>query len=367
MSHAVGRRSAWAAPLRFRRIWLRVITFIIVVLIHIHVASSRFVVLRTLLLRCLRHAGQWSRSSHRGKRGWVVSSLRWVIAIVEPPGVRAILWALAWHLRRRHAVWGCGPTAVRLFNLLALFIIRRWLGGNVVILLPFAMSLWRCSWRTLITIAGSLLSSSLSRCWWRSTTSDTTASRRIRVMLVRALVTVTWRCGSILHDRAHLGGRATRTGTVWRNSTLCGRLTWRTTKTSRWWGWWGRHTASVRPVVGIRDTGRLGWLGWWLLVHRRLRLRVSCLRRELRWLRVVGTRSNMVCLWRWRHATTHRSWDRRWRAGRALRTRAAGRRAWRLCVGPRRFLSRASRPLRSMLSRRTNALALLIWVQLLRR
>jgi hypothetical protein len=122
----------------------------------------------------------------------------------------------------------------------------------------------------------------------------------------------------------------------------------------------------MRPIVGVRDTSRLGWL-LLLLMHRRLWLRMSCLRSKLRRLRMVGARSNMVRLWRWRHATTHRSRTRRWRASRPLRTRPTSRRARRLCVGPRCFLPWASRSLRSVLSRRTDALALLIWVQLLRR
>ena len=103
-----------------------------------------------------------------------------------------------------------------------------------------------------------------------------------------------------------------------------------------------------------------------LLMHRRLWLRMSCLRRELRRLRMVGTRSHMVCLGGWGHAATDRARARRWRAGRTLRARTAGGRTRRLCVGPGCFLAWTSWPLRSMLGGGANALALLVWVQLLR-
>jgi hypothetical protein len=58
-SNAVGGRIARATALRLGRVGLRIIAFVIIVLIHIHVSSSRFVMLRslwTLLLWCFRHA-----------------------------------------------------------------------------------------------------------------------------------------------------------------------------------------------------------------------------------------------------------------------------------------------------------------------
>ena len=100
VSHAVRRRCAWAASLRLCRTRLGLFTLVVVILVHVHVASGWLVMLGSLGLGRLRHARQWSSSSHRRERRWVVSSLRWVVTIVEPSGVRSILWALTRHLRR---------------------------------------------------------------------------------------------------------------------------------------------------------------------------------------------------------------------------------------------------------------------------
>jgi hypothetical protein len=262
MRNAVGGSIAGATALRLGRIGLRIVALIIVVLIHIHVSSSRFVMLRSLLLWCLRHARQWSRSCHRRKRRRMVSSLRWVITIVEAARIRPLLRALTWHLGRRHAVRGSWTTTVRLFHLLALLFVRRRLCTHVLTFsFPFAVSLnWRSSRRPVVAFTGCLLGSSLGRSWRRSSAGNTTSSRRICMVLVWSLVAVPWRSRPVLDNRAHFRWWAGRANTIGRRSTLARGLSWWAAETSRWRRRWRRDTASVGAVIRVGNTVRLGWL-----------------------------------------------------------------------------------------------------------
>lgn len=190
----------------------------------------------------------------------MVSSLGRVVAIVEAPGIGTLLRALARHLRRRHAVRGSWTAAVRLFHLLTLLVVHGRLCIRVVILLPLAVSLRWSSRRSVVALAGCLLSSRLGRSWRRSSASNATGSRRISMVLVRSLVSVAWRSRSVLNDRAHFRRWAGRANTVWRYAALARGLRWWATETCRWGRGWRRHTTSVRAVVRVGDTVRLRWL-----------------------------------------------------------------------------------------------------------
>jgi hypothetical protein len=234
----------------------------------------------------------------------------------------------------------------------------------MVIFLPLAVSLWWSSRRSVVALASCLFSSRLGRSWRRSSASNATSGRRISMVLVWSLVSVARRSCSVLNDRSHLRRWAGRADTVWGRGTLASGLSWWAAESSWWRRGRRRNTTSVRAVVRVGDTVRLRCL--LLLVYRWLWLRMSRLRCELRWLRVVRTGSNMVCLRRWGHATTHWCrWSGRWGTSWPLRTRTVCRRTRGLCVRPGCFLSGAYGPLRSMLCRWSDALALLIWVQLL--
>lgn len=96
--HAIDGRTPRASSFRLGQIGLRILGIVIVVLVNIHMASSRLMMLRTFLLGRLRHARR-RRSTHRRKRRWVVCSLRRVVAIVESSRVWSFLRALTRHLR----------------------------------------------------------------------------------------------------------------------------------------------------------------------------------------------------------------------------------------------------------------------------
>ena len=229
-------------------------------------------------------------------------------------------------------MWGSWTTAVRLFHLLTLFFIRRRLCAHVIrFSLPFAVSFdWWGGRRPVVTFTGCLLSSSLGRSWRRSSASNTTGGRGISMVLIWPLVAVPWRSRSVLDDRTHFRWGTCRADTIGRHGTLARGLSWWATETGRWWRRWWRNTTSVRAVVWIGNTVRLGWL---LLMQWWLRLCMNSLRRKLRRLRMVRARGSMVRLRRRRHATAHWPWWT-WRRGAswALRTRTVCRRARRLCV-----------------------------------
>jgi hypothetical protein len=135
-----------------------IFTLIIVVLIHVHVSSSRLVMLGPLLLWCLRHAGQWWLGSIHGRqRRWVVGSLRRMVAIVEAARIRSILRAVTRNLRRRDPMRGWRRSAtVWLFQLLTLLVTRL---CEVIGLFPLSQSL---GWGGRGTILGAIFA--LSGC-----------------------------------------------------------------------------------------------------------------------------------------------------------------------------------------------------------
>jgi hypothetical protein len=182
-------------------------------------------------------------------------------------------------------------------------------------------------------------------------------------MLIGTLIPVTRRPSAILDNRPYFRRWAGRTS-VRRHGSLTGSLTWWTTEACRRRWRWRRTATSMRAVVRVRDTVRLGWLLW--LVQRCLRLSMSRLGRQLRWLSMIWTWSDVMCLRRGRHATTHRSSTWRWMTNRALRARPIGRRPRGLWVRPWLLLSRTCWSLMGMLGRRTDGITLFVWVQLLR-
>jgi hypothetical protein len=365
MCGAIGRRIARATTLRSWSGHLGIFTIIIIVLVDVHVTRCRLVLLRPFLFRSFRHTRRrWCRT-HCGKRRRVVRSFRRMVTIVELSSVWGNLRAVTGNLRRRGWVRRSWPAAVRLLQLLALLFVGRRLWVDVVVIFPLAVTLRRCSGRTIIPIACSSFGSDHSRWWGRSTACDPAASRAIR-MMVWTLITGARGASAMLNDWSNFRWRAGWTP-IWEGWSLVGGLRRWSSQARGWRRWWWRYATSMRrrTVVGVRDAVGLWWL--LLVVHRR-RLGMNRLWCELWWRGMVRARSNMVCLWRRRHATTHRS--TRARRGRTNGTRGpgtVGRRARRLAVRPRGLLSRANRPLGSMLSGRTNAIALLVGIQLLGR
>jgi hypothetical protein len=186
-----------------------------------------------------------------------------------------------------------------LFELLALFVVALQLRTLLPLPVPFR---W-CSGWAILTIPCSCLCSRESGRWRWRTTCNTATSGGISMMLglVGALVSIAWRASTVLDDRSHLWWWTTRTSTIrWERTR--GRLTRWTGQTSRWWGRrrWNTAGASMWTVIRVRNTvrllGLLRLLG--LVGRRRWLLSLGRLRCKLWWLRVVGTGSHVVRLWR---------------------------------------------------------------------
>jgi hypothetical protein len=225
---AVCSSIAGTPALRLGRSRLCFLAFVIIVFVNVHMTSSWLVVFRAFrafdtlspfLLWCLRHTGQRWLGSHRWQRWWVVSSLRWVVAVIEAPRIRSGLGAVTRYLGRRHTVRGRGTTAVWLLQFLTLLVIGWRLWVYMVVLLPLAVPFGGSGEWAVITVPRRCFSCSQCRCWRRRTASNTATGRRIRVVLVRSLVSIAWRASPVLHNGAHLWWRAARTS-VWGQRTL---------------------------------------------------------------------------------------------------------------------------------------------------
>ena len=191
MRSAICRDCPRTAAIRLWRVRLCIISFVIIILINIHVTGSRLVMLRALLLGCLRHARQRSWCcTHWRKRGWMVGSLGRMVAVIESSCIWGAMWAVTSNLRRWHWMWRRRATTVWFFELLTLFIVRRRLGVDVLIIFPLAMPFRRCSWRTVIAIACSGFRSDHGRCWRGSAARDATAGRGVRMVLIWPLIAV---------------------------------------------------------------------------------------------------------------------------------------------------------------------------------
>lgn len=103
-----------------------------------------------------------------------MSCFRRAVTVVEATMIRAILWTLTRHLRRRHTVRGRGASAMRLIQLLTLLVVGGGLRVRVIILFPLAMALWGCGRGTFFPITGGLLGSSKSSGRGGCTSGDTT-------------------------------------------------------------------------------------------------------------------------------------------------------------------------------------------------
>jgi hypothetical protein len=187
---AIGRCVARATTLRCWSGHFGIFAIIIVVFVNVHVARSRFVLLRPFLLRCFRHPRRWRRHSHCRKRRRVVSRFGRMVAIVESSSVWSTVRAVTSNLWRGRWMGRSRPAAVWLLKLLALFLIRRWLRVDMIVIFPLAVPFGRCSWRTIIPLACSGFGSSQSRCWRRRTTRNAAAGRVIGMVLVWSLITV---------------------------------------------------------------------------------------------------------------------------------------------------------------------------------
>jgi len=103
MSHPIGRRVTRALALSFSHGWLGILALVVIVLIHIHVTGSWFVMLRSFLFGCLGQTRRRLSCIHRWERRRVMSGLRWMIAVVDASSIRCSLRAVpgerALHLR----------------------------------------------------------------------------------------------------------------------------------------------------------------------------------------------------------------------------------------------------------------------------
>jgi hypothetical protein len=235
----------------------------------------------------------------------MMGGFRRMIPVVKTTGIGSILRAVAGRLRRRDAVRWRWATTVRLLHLLTLLIIAWGFWAHMVTVFPLPMSLGRCRRGTIFSIASSSFSCRKSRSGRRGTTGDTASGRRIRVVLVRALIPVAGRPRAVLDDWPNLGRWTTHTPIGWKRAL--GLARW--TVQSAWGRWRGRrHAVGVRSIIGVRNTA--GLLRLWLLVRRELRLSLRSLRRKLRWRRMIWAWSDVMGLWGWRKPTSQRP---RWR------------------------------------------------------
>jgi len=119
MSYPIDWKVTRALTLSLSHGGFGILALVVIVLIHVHVTGSWFMVLRSLLFRRLGQARRRLSCIHRWERRGMMSGLGWMIAVVDTSGVRCSLravpgeWTL--HLRRRNAVWRSRAAAVWLF------------------------------------------------------------------------------------------------------------------------------------------------------------------------------------------------------------------------------------------------------------
>ena len=172
MRQSVCRNGAWAFPFRFwRSVSLLILGPIAVVFIYIHLTCCWFVMLRALLFWGLGHAWYWLGRINGWKRRRMMSSLRWMVAVVQSPSVHVIMRAVSW--RRGYPVGRGRTSAMRLIQSLALLVISRRLLIHWTFIFPFPRSLGRRGWSPLITFASGSFSCCLGGCRSWSATSDT--------------------------------------------------------------------------------------------------------------------------------------------------------------------------------------------------
>lgn len=156
-----------------------------------------------------------------------MGSLRWMVAVIETTSIWSMLRAVTGNLWRWCWMRGRRTTAVCLLELLALLVIGGWLGVDVVIVFPFAMSLRWCSWGAIITIASCSLCSH-RRSWWRCSACNATAGRWVCMVLVWSLVAIARGSCSILNNWSNLWRRASRAA-IGRERAL--RWSWSSSRT----------------------------------------------------------------------------------------------------------------------------------------
>lgn len=211
----------------------------------------------------------------------VVGGFRRVIALAWRSSVVHLrIWRASAVRRRGDLVgWRCTTTR-RICKAFSRFVVGRPLGSAVV--LPFTVSLGRCSWWAVFAFTRCSLCS-MNSCLRRRCTTRDARRTRVRVLRVRlARVPVGRRCGSAVEKRSNFGSRACNACCRVR-ATLCGMR-----RRRAHWTWW-----RLRTVVGVGNTA---WR----------RLRCLMLLRELgsrRCLRIRLIRCVVWHLWRWRQAS----------------------------------------------------------------
>jgi hypothetical protein len=146
-----------------------------------------------------------------------------MIAIVETTSIRGVLWAVTLDLWGCDAMGGRRASTVRLFHLLALLVIGRWLRVQVVTIFPFTKTLGGSGWWSLISLPRGSFSSRKRRCGSWSTAGNPTSGGRVRMMLIGWLVTVSGRYSPILDNGADLRRWTCHASTVWWERALVGR------------------------------------------------------------------------------------------------------------------------------------------------
>lgn len=172
---------------------------------------------------------------------------RRMVAIIETTSIRSVLWAVALDLWGRDAMRRRRASTVRLFHLLTLLVIRRWLGVKVVTIFPFTMTLGGSGWRSLIPFPRGRFSSRECRRWSWSSAGNPAGRRRVRMVLIGWLVAISGGNSSILHNGTDLGWGACHAATIWwKRALIRGAI-----QTSRWGRRWSRQISSMRTVIRV--------------------------------------------------------------------------------------------------------------------